>query len=288
MAIKYIIHVNQTNQQIYIRGCQIIDTLTQWIHSLSKQISLQRQQHGMRMVNDLQTTQDPLMFTQNQEICMRIKSTIKTLNNSYEDTEYNRIKLLIAYAAALIIYENCQRSGVVTNLTIEEFENRQRADNGMTVISCLNHKTGPQGRAQLVVSESTERLLLNYYTLVRNKVTPVEGCESLFFLTPQGKQYQQVYRKIREAATVNGFSTTLPPPPSKYRIFVSTEAARVLNDCDLRKVAKHLSHSEQTSRQYYEFTNTKDATKAHRTIKLLSQKRRRQHQSSSHTDTDSD
>ena len=158
MAIKCIIHANQTNQQIYIRGCQIIDTLTQWIHSLSKQISLQRQQHGMRMVNDLQTTQDPLMFTQNQEICMRIKSTIKTLNNSYEDTEYNRIKLLIAYAAALIIYENCQRSGVVTNLTIEEFENRQRADNGMTVISCLNHKTGPQGRAQLVVSESTEHL----------------------------------------------------------------------------------------------------------------------------------
>ena len=119
-------------------------------------------------------------------------------------------------------------------------------------------------------------------------MTPVEGCESLLFLTPQGKQYQQVYQKIRKAATVNGFSTTLPPPPGKYRIFVSTEAARVLNDCDLRKVAKHLSHSEQTSRQYYKFTNTKDATKAHRTIKLLSQKRRRQHQSSSHTDTDSD
>ena len=34
MAIKYIIHANQTNQQIYIRGYQIIDTLTQWIHSL--------------------------------------------------------------------------------------------------------------------------------------------------------------------------------------------------------------------------------------------------------------
>ena len=96
------------------------------------------------------------MFMQNEEICMTIKNTIKTLNNSKEDTKYNRIKLLIAYATALITYENCQRSGVVTNLTIEEFENRQRADNGMTVISCLNHKTGPQGRAQLVVSESTE------------------------------------------------------------------------------------------------------------------------------------
>ena len=214
------------------------------------------------------------------------KNTIKSLNNSYEDTEHIKIKLLIAFAAALIIYENCQRSGVVTNLTIEEYENRQRAKNGMTVISCLNHKTGPQGRAQLVVSKSSEDLLQNYYTLVRTKVTPAEGCESLFFLTPQGKQYQQVYRKIREAAIANGFTTTLPPPPSKYRIYVSTEAARVLNDCDLRKVARHLSHSEQTSRQYYEFTNTRDATNAHKTIKLLSQKR--QHLSSSQSETDSD
>ena len=286
MAIKYIIHANQTDQQMYIRGCQIVDTLSQWIHSLSKQISLQRQQHGVRVVNDLPTTTDPLKFTQNEEVHMRIKNTIKSLNDSYEDTEYKRIKLLIAFAAALIIYENCQRSGVVTNLTIEEYENRQRADNDMTVISCLNHKTGPQGRAQLVVSKSTEDLLQNYYTFVRSRVIPAEGCESLFFLTPQGKQYKQVYRKIREAAIANGFTTTLPPPPSKYRIFVSTEAARVLNDRDLRKVARHLSHSEQTSRQYYEFSNTRDATNAHKTIKLLSRERKRRHLSSSSSDSD--
>ena len=62
------------------------------------------------------------MFMQNEEICMRIKNIMKTLNNSKEDTKYNRIKLLIAYATALITYENCQRSGVVTNLTIEELE----------------------------------------------------------------------------------------------------------------------------------------------------------------------
>ena len=37
------------------------------------------------------------------------------------------------------------------DLTIEEFQNRQRADDGMIVVSCLNHKTGSQGRAQLVI-----------------------------------------------------------------------------------------------------------------------------------------
>ena len=100
-----------------------------------------------------------------------------------------------------------------------------------------------------------------------------------------GQKYLQVYRKIREAAIANGFMTMLPPPPSKYRIVVSTEAARVLNDCDLRKVAKHLSHSEQTSRKYYEFTDTKDATNAHRTIKLLSQQRRTRQDQSNNNDT---
>ena len=76
----------------------------------------------------------------------------------------------------------------------------------------------------------------------------------------------------------------LPPPPSKYRILVSTKATRVLNDCNLRKVA-HLSHNEQTSRKCYEFTDTKDATNAHKTIKLLSQQRRRQEQSYNSNDT---
>ena len=82
---------------------------------------------------------DPLKFTQNEEVCMRMKNTIKSFNDSYEGTEYVRIKLLIAFAAAQIIYENCQQWGVVTNLTIKEFKNHQRAN-----ISCLNHKTGPQ------------------------------------------------------------------------------------------------------------------------------------------------
>ena len=61
-------------------------------------------ENGKRSSNHPGTT----MFMQNEEICMRIKNTIKTLNNSKEDTKYNRMKLLIAYATALITYENCQ------------------------------------------------------------------------------------------------------------------------------------------------------------------------------------
>ena len=271
MAIKFILHENQLNQEMYIKGCRIIDNLSQWIHSLSKHISLQRQQHGIRVINQLPSTADPFKFLEDEEVHIRIKNTIASLKTSYEDTSYIKIKLLIAFAAALIIYENCQRSGVVTNLKTSEFKNRQATNDGMVVVPCLHHKTGPQGMAQLVISKSTETLLKHYYILVRKKLIPDDGCDELFFLTTNGKRYQQVFRKIREAARANGFTNILPPPPSKYRILMSTEAARTFNDRDLRKVARHLSHSEQTSRRYYEFADTRDATDAHRKIKYLSQ-----------------
>ena len=270
MAIKFILHNNEMNQELYIKGSRTIDNLSQWIHSLSKQISIQRQQHGIKVIKEIPSTADPLKFLNNEEVFLRIRNTTNSLKTSYEDTDYKKIKLLIAYVAALIIYENCQRSGVVTNLTIAEFENRQAADNGMVVVSCLNHKTGPQGMAQLVISKSTEKLLKKYYYLFRKKIIPDTGCDELFFLTANGKKYDQVFRKIKEAAIINGFNDIIPPPPSKYRILMSTEAARKFNDCDLRKVARHLSHSEQTSRKYYEFADTKDATDAHNKIKLLS------------------
>ena len=39
MAIKFMLHENQQNQEMCIKECRIIDNLSQWIHSLSKHIS---------------------------------------------------------------------------------------------------------------------------------------------------------------------------------------------------------------------------------------------------------
>ena len=59
MAIKFILH-NGTHQEIYIKGCRVIDTSSQWIHSLSKHISLQRQQHGIKVIHELPAISHPL------------------------------------------------------------------------------------------------------------------------------------------------------------------------------------------------------------------------------------
>ena len=77
------------------------------------------------------------------------------------------------------------------NLTKDEFEQRETTSDGMVAISCLNHKTGAQGRAILIISPSTEQILIAYETLIRDHLIPVSGCENLFFLTPSGSAYTQ-------------------------------------------------------------------------------------------------
>jgi len=209
------------------------------------------------------------MFVQVQN---RLNSARTILNDKKFDE--CAAKVLTAYAAACIVYGNGQRSGVITNLRIVEFNRRQPCDfdSDEVVIPCLHHKTGPQGIAHLVVTRDTEQLLVEYYKNVRVKIRAVEFINSnRFFLTTSGYPYTQVYRKIKEALSIGNLK---PPRPKDYRILVASDAARELNDADLRRVARHLCHSTETSRQYYQFTNTNDSMLAHQAICNLSDKRK--------------
>ena len=141
-------------------------------------------------------------------------------------------KILTAYAAACIVYGNEQRSGVITNLRIAEFNRQQPCDHDSDeiIISCLNHKTGPQGIAHLVVTRDIEQLMLEYYNTVRLKIRANEFMYSnRFFLTVSGSLYTQVYRKVKEALSIGNLK---PPRPKDYRIMVATDAPRELDDAE--------------------------------------------------------
>ena len=184
------------------------------------------------------------------------------------------VKIVTAYVAACIVYGNGQRSGVVTNLRIEEFRKRQPSDfdTDEMIIPCLHHKTGAQGIAHLVVTRDIEQPLVEYYTIIRRRIKPRTFTNTnRFFLTNNGSLYTQVYRRIDEALSVGNIK---PPRPKDHRVVVTTDAARELNDTDLRRVIKHLSHSSQTSRQYYQFTNINDAVLAHQALRNLSERRK--------------
>ena len=193
-----------------------------------------------------------------------------------QEGNYNKtaVDIITAYAAALLLYGNGQRSGVVTNLRIEEFIKRQPCDNDIdkVIIPCLNHKTGPQGIARLVVTREVETLLVHYYNKIRKKIKPRQFINAnRFFLTYHGLLYTQVYRRVNNTLCVGKLKL---PRPKDYRIVVATDAARELNDADLRRVAKHLSHSPEASRMYYEFSDATDALIAHQKLSGLSKQRK--------------
>ena len=180
--------------------------------------------------------------------------------------------IITAYAAALTLYGNAQRSEVITNLTVAEFSMRQDEKEGFVVIPCVHHKTGSQGLAQLVVTEDCEHMLEYYYNTIKIKIKPAQDIyQGRFFLTFNGQEYTQVYRRIKGALSTRDLC---PPQPSHYCILISSEARRHLNEQKQRNVVKHLSHSMQTSHRYYEFMDTTDATKAHGTIRMPSLQRR--------------
>lgn len=173
------------------------------------------------------------------------------------------------------MYGNGQRSGTITNLTIAEFEMREETYNDecgdMVVIPCVHHKTATQGLAYLVITEDTDDMLQYYYDHIRIRLTPAENCQDYLFLTRAGDQYDQVYRHIKVSL---GTKSMVPPQPGLYRILISTEARRHLDEMKRRKTVKHLSHSARTSELYYEYFNTDDATEAHANISALSDMRR--------------
>ena len=183
-------------------------------------------------------------------------------------------KILTAYAAACIVYGNGQRSGVVTNLRIVEFNQCQPYDHDIdeVVINCLHHKTGPQGIAHLVVTHDIEQLLVDYYNKVQRKIRAFDFSNSnRFFLTINGSLYMQVYHRMKEALSVGRLK---PPRPKDYRMLVATDAARELNDADLRRVARHFCRSTETSRQYYQFSNTNDSVLAYQALQNLSERQK--------------
>ena len=117
---------------------------------------------------------------------------IHTLSRAFEDIlsgnpNNNSIDVITAYAAAATVYGNGQRSGVITNLTIAEFEMREESyseeSGDVVVIPCVHHKTGAQGLAYLVISEDIDAVIQYYYDYIRQAITPADNCQGYLFLT---------------------------------------------------------------------------------------------------------
>ena len=71
LAIKFVIHKEDsmlTNKELYFKGNRLLDMLTQWCLSLTKAISLQRQQHSLKVTEHLPLLLDPQEFLENDKV----------------------------------------------------------------------------------------------------------------------------------------------------------------------------------------------------------------------------
>ena len=71
------------------------------------------------------------------------------------------------------------------------------------MIPCIHHKTAEQGLALLAITEETKEILEYYLDNIRAKLHPSDGCEEYLFLRYNGKQYNQVYRRIKDALSTH-------------------------------------------------------------------------------------
>ncbi|XP_065919571.1 uncharacterized protein [Dysidea avara] len=264
--------------QLYYKANRVIDSIEEWVHGLNKDVSLQKQERGLVVREILPHLQDPNEFLNDQEVKAKLSKAFENASSGHCNKE--EIDTITAYAAAATIYGNGQRSGAISNLTVAEFEMREESyseeSGDMVVIPCVHHKTGSQGLAYLVISEEVDDMIQYYHDNIRQMITPAANCEHYLFLTRSGEQYDQVYRRIKNTL---GTKSMTPPQPGLYRVLISSEARRHLDEMKRRKTVKHLSHSAQTSETYYEYMNNVDATEAHANIRTLSALRRwKQHE----------
>ena len=127
-------------------------------------------QNESQVEND-EPTKAASVFLYNVHLQAKVNCAMLNLAASFNAKD---VRLLTAYAASMILYQNSQRSGVIENLTIEEFSARVHKvykEKERVIIPCVNHKTGPQGIAQLVTTLEGEEVLLQYYTSARKNYT---------------------------------------------------------------------------------------------------------------------
>ena len=254
-AIEYTIiteNKDERNDAMFVRCQRVIKHLEKWRHSLRKDIAKQRMKQYLISEKEVENANDPMQFCNS---IMLHKNVTNALSSSHVSSNYSTI---ISFLAANLIYPNAQRPGIVRNLTVNEFLDRQVIDHDKILIKVFQHKTiAARGPASIVISKTIDNLLSKYYNGVRKSITPKPSMENRFFLTTGNE-----FRKITETIQAIAQKFYLPmPTPCLHRKVIATAGQSSLDDTDMRSLSNHMTHSAATSARFYQFPGA-EPTKA--------------------------
>ena len=151
------------------------------------------------------------------------------------------------YVAAVMIHSNAQRAGVLSQMTLDELN----SPTDSLMFKIADHETSTKGPTRIVIHKKYHPIIQAYLTEVREKIyTEVPDLENRAFLTWSGKPFSKPGQLMNRVAKRLKCSI---PNPTMYRKAMGTRGARLLDDSELRRLNRHMSHDPQTARIYYQF-----------------------------------
>ena len=169
------------------------------------------------------------------------------------------LKFAVGAVFLALQFSNFSRPGAVTNCTVDCYENRERVE-GREVMVVMEHKTGEQGSAKLVMTPVLANRVNNYYRLLRPLLVKPGHDVSNLFILPQSKPVSKPSNLAHFMETALQQSI---PTPTLVRKIGCTAAARNLGEAEARVVNRQMCHDPLVSATYYEAVRGKrDAVKA--------------------------
>ncbi|CAI6370326.1 unnamed protein product [Macrosiphum euphorbiae] len=148
------------------------------------------------------------------------------------------------------------RSGVVTNCTVAEFENRKK-EGSKIIITVSKHKTGDKEPAMMVFDQDDTAAHLERYYKLRTRVrTSVKEHDE--DITSRGKRLTKLYEEINRIYKCQ-LSANI------FRRMVETQS-RALGKETMSGIATALQHSESTALRYYQLPDSNEALRRQTTI----------------------
>ncbi|KAF0711308.1 Uncharacterized protein FWK35_00029583, partial [Aphis craccivora] len=155
--------------------------------------------------------------------------------------------------AVLVLWLSKHRSGVVSDITVDEWSSRKyEADK--TIVVVAKHKTGDKEPAPIVLPPNINRMMERYYDLRRR----VQTDNNYFFITNKGKRLVKIYDEINKI-----YGSRLSA--NIFRRMVDS-MARAHDHQTSSGVAKALQHSEDKALRYYQVPDANEALRRQSTL----------------------
>ena len=181
-----------------------------------------------------------------------------------------QLELTMGAVMYMVMARSTSRPGAVANFTLGELGRGKVQQNGCTVYSVKDHKTGTMGTAQLTLDGKDATTLRQYVTVIRPELLGSNDSD-LVFVRPGGRPIVKP-RALQEALS-KAFGVALPSA-TQIRMAIASEASETLGAADRRAVSRRMAHSSITHERYYEANvGASNAARAHELVKQMGRKR---------------